>query len=118
MLAGCDLLSYNAKTVKVHFVDGDDEALTIMDYNTKVVKPDDPTPKPGYKFIGWYLNDELFDFETPYGYGGPLTSNPISVESQFCFLDEITAFAKTNNVINDSDITKIKKLFCIRSRTS
>ena len=51
-------------------------------------------------FRGILARGHLFDFETPYGYGGPLTSNPISVESQFCFLDEITAFAKTNNVIS------------------
>ena len=31
--------------------------------NETISKPSDPV-KSGYKFIGWYLNDELFDFTT------------------------------------------------------
>ena len=31
--------------------------------NETISKPSDPV-KSGYKFIGWYLNDELFDFST------------------------------------------------------
>ena len=30
----------------------------------KVIKPDDPEFE-GYTFIGWYLNDEEYNFDTP-----------------------------------------------------
>ena len=30
----------------------------------KVIKPDDPE-FDGYTFIGWYLNDEKYNFDTP-----------------------------------------------------
>lgn len=32
--------------------------------NNKIVKPADPT-REGFKFIGWFLNNELFDFNKP-----------------------------------------------------
>jgi uncharacterized repeat protein (TIGR02543 family) len=31
--------------------------------NTTVAKPDDPTYS-GYNFLGWYLDNELYDFDT------------------------------------------------------
>ncbi len=35
----------------------------IVDYNGKAIKPTDPT-KGGYTFIGWYLENAAFDFDT------------------------------------------------------
>ena len=32
--------------------------------NNKAVKPTDPT-REGFRFVGWYLNNELFDFSKP-----------------------------------------------------
>ena len=34
-----------------------------VEKNGTISKPSNPT-KSGYKFIGWYLNDEIFDFST------------------------------------------------------
>ena len=42
---------------------GYDNLNTSVYENETVVKPNDPT-KSGYKFDGWYLNDELFDFNS------------------------------------------------------
>ena len=39
------------------------EDVTVKE-NEKVSKPVDPT-KDGYSFVGWYYNDELYDFDSP-----------------------------------------------------
>ncbi len=38
------------------------DAISV-EKNKTISRPNDPT-KSGYKFIGWYLNDEMFDFST------------------------------------------------------
>ncbi|MDD6468163.1 MAG: InlB B-repeat-containing protein [Erysipelotrichaceae bacterium] len=35
-----------------------------VEYGKTVIKPQDPI-KEGYTFVGWYLNDEAYDFNTP-----------------------------------------------------
>ena len=43
---------------------GYDNLNTSVYENETIVKPVDPI-KEGYTFDGWYLNDELFDFNSP-----------------------------------------------------
>ena len=59
-------VKYELLGFKVSFVtDGgsDVEALTVS-YGSAVRRPDDPK-REGYRFIGWYLGDKLYDFDTP-----------------------------------------------------
>ncbi|MBR1796592.1 MAG: peptidoglycan bridge formation glycyltransferase FemA/FemB family protein [Clostridiales bacterium] len=43
---------------------------------------------------------EYYDFETPYGYGGPLCDSAIPENSQKCFLKEINEYAHANGIIS------------------
>lgn len=44
--------------------DGREVISVKVKENEKVEKPDDPI-REGYTFVGWYYNDELYDFEMP-----------------------------------------------------
>ena len=44
--------------------------------------------------------NKYWDWETPYGYGGPLSDGVITEKSQKKFLDELTDYCKKNNVIS------------------
>ena len=52
------------------------------------------------KFHGLIKKDEYFDWETPYGYGGPLCDVDISKESQLLFLEEIKMYCKEHNIVS------------------
>lgn len=43
----------------------DDKTSVIPVLNSKLVKEPTPPKKDNYVFVGWYLNDKLFDFNTP-----------------------------------------------------
>lgn len=48
-----------------------------------------------------YINQNTyFDFETPYGYGGPLVDGAFSLNSQQSFLDELSGYCKSQNIIS------------------
>lgn len=62
----CLLLPKDTKTVyTISFnTDGGSEVVSQQIEEGKIIaKPDDPS-KEGYEFLGWYLNDKYFDFET------------------------------------------------------
>lgn len=57
---------YDINIYDVIFLDEEDNLVNIeeVEYNNYVVKPEDLI-KEYYDFIGWYLGDNLFDFNTP-----------------------------------------------------
>ena len=52
------------------------------------------------RFMKNLKEHEYYDFETPYGYGGPLTDSAISARSERDFYREITDFAKEEGVVS------------------
>ena len=60
LMAKWDLSVY---TITFDSLGGTEVAKQSVKYKEKVVKPTDPT-KTGYTFKGWYLNGELFDFNS------------------------------------------------------
>ena len=54
---------WKVKKHNVTFKNGDDIKKEVVEYGKKVAKPSDPE-KEGHKFLGWYNNENLFDFES------------------------------------------------------
>ena len=52
------------------------------------------------QFKGIIPNGKYFDWETPYGYGGPLTDSVISEEAQAAFKKEITEYCSGRGIIS------------------
>lgn len=52
------------------------------------------------KFNGSLQTQKYFDWETPYGYGGPLTDTPISNKTQLAFKNEIEAYCRKHNIVS------------------
>lgn len=53
--------TFNAKSIKVNFINGVSKNTVTVKYGEKVAKPADPT-KEGYVFNGWKLNGQAYDF--------------------------------------------------------
>lgn len=51
------------------------------------------------KFEGLIGKGRFYDYETPYGYGGPLCDYPISERSQKRFLEEFKEYAKDRGIV-------------------
>lgn len=60
LLKGCAVNEYK---ITFETNGGNTISSVMVEENGKIVKPEDPT-REGYKFVGWYYNDELFDFNT------------------------------------------------------
>lgn len=52
------------------------------------------------RFQGELEAGKYFDFETPYGYGGPLCDKAISEDAQEKFLAEIREYSKENGIVS------------------
>ena len=52
------------------------------------------------QFSGSLPKQKYYDWETPYGYGGPLTDTPISDETQLAFKKEIEAYCREHNIVS------------------
>ncbi len=54
---------WKVKKHNVTFKNGDDVKTEVVEYGQKVTEPNSPE-KEGHKFLGWYNNEKLFDFES------------------------------------------------------
>lgn len=52
------------------------------------------------KFENLLEKNKYYDWETPYGYGGPLSDSAVSEKSQNMFLDELSEYCKKNGVVS------------------
>ena len=93
LLRGC-----GAKEYKVTFDSNGGTAISeiIVKENETITKPADPT-REGYVFVGWYYNDELFDFSTK------ITKDMV-LEARWA---EIDGDKITLNVTSEEDIKSI-----------
>ena len=84
-------------------IHGDGEPLLILytSGNSRlcftVMKKDIADDK---KFKDYLDKKKYYDLETPYGYGGPLTDNELSVDEQKDFIDEFSKFCLSNNIVS------------------
>ncbi len=60
ILKGCSKKEY---TITFDTNGGNNIANVLVNKNETLVKPEDPV-REGYEFVGWYYNDELFDFNS------------------------------------------------------
>lgn len=51
------------------------------------------------RFNGLLPTGQLYDLETPYGYGGPLTDAPLSSRAQALFMDELRDYCVDNHIV-------------------
>lgn len=89
-----------AKTFQLH---GDGEPYLVYFENEEdrfcyVVMRRDISEDP--RFVGYLERGVLFDYESPYGYGGPLCDKNISNETQNIFVREITDYANANGIVS------------------
>ena len=52
------------------------------------------------RFAGYLEKGRYFDFETPYGYGGPLTDHPVPADVQERFLCELQEYAEAEGWVS------------------
>lgn len=93
-------LSEYADTLRLHG-DGDPLLIDFSDQKDRfcyVVMRRDISDDPRFK--GYIESGKYFDFESPYGYGGPLCDNHISEESQNAFLRDIIDYATEYGVVS------------------
>lgn len=75
----------------IYFENGD-ERLCMVVMQSDIAKCD--------KFEGQIEEGVYFDWETPYGYGGPLTDGALSEASQDMFYKELEDYCKDNGIVS------------------
>ncbi|MDD6388333.1 MAG: BspA family leucine-rich repeat surface protein [Bacilli bacterium] len=68
-----------------------------VEWSNKVIKPTDPN-KANYTFVGWYLNDKEFDFNTPIGEDLILIAKYEIKKYDVKYDDTIKSYADSNNI--------------------
>ena len=96
----CILMVGCGKTHTVTFKDGDNEYRVEVS-NKKTVDKIDPPTKDGYKFIGWYVDDKPFDFNTE-------ITNDIVITPKWEKTEDTTIEVKEDNNSSVEDTKKIQ----------
>ena len=65
-----------------------DDNEKVIDYNTKLDKPNDPT-KEGYEFLGWYVGDNEYNFDS-------LVKEDIKIESKWKATEYTISYEDSN----------------------
>ena len=69
--AGPEQVTGGTFAVRFDTGDGTKPEPTLVEHNRTVLRPTSDPEKSGHTFVGWYLGDALYDFNTPVT--GPLT---------------------------------------------
>lgn len=75
-----ETISYNSSKLEVSFKNIDSPYTIRIEEDDYLKKPNDPV-RNGYKFIGWYNNNKLYDFNSR-------VSNNIALEAKWEKTDE------------------------------
>ena len=91
----------------VTFITDNDESKIIVNHGNKITKPTDPV-KDGYTFIGWYSNNELYDFDN-------LVYSNLTLEAKFTLnVYDVTIILDDNefkfNNINNLTVDNISQV--------
>ena len=75
----------------------------VVEYKKQVIAPTSPT-KEGYKFLGWYLNDKKYDFNTK-------VTKDITLIAKWEKVEEKIAYGDVNEdgIINSLDVLRLMK---------
>ena len=83
------------KEYTVKFVVNGDEETVVVEEGEKVAKPQDPV-KDGYNFLGWYVNEEVYDFES-------IVNSNLIIEAKFEAIKFTVTFV-VNDVMTEVEV--------------
>ena len=92
ILTGCSVSQYS---VEFDYNGAGEKVIQTIPVDTKVTKPADPA-KAGYVFVGWYLEDELYDFDAIVTKNIKLVANFADAENTVTFVVDDETAAEVN----------------------